>query len=136
MAKHLTPRDVTAIVGIIDGWSAEKMTWEAICDACAGAVGKRPTRQSLTSNERIRNAYTARKKGLRAAPRQILPANLKVAVERIKRLESIASRLEQENTRYRERLTVWQYNAYKRGLTEHQLNEPLPRIDRDRTEKQ
>ncbi len=28
---------------------------------------------------------------------------------------------------------VWQYNAYKYDVEEHQLNEPLPKIDRERT---
>ena len=30
--------------------------------------------------------------------------------------------------------TKWQYNAYKHGMTEGQLNEELPRIDRERTD--
>jgi len=32
-----------------------------------------------------------------------------------------------------EQFVVWQYNAYKHGIKEHQLNAPLPRIDRERT---
>ena len=36
------------------------------------------------------------------------------------------ARLLAENARYREKFVRWQYNAYKRGVTEHDLEEPLP----------
>ncbi len=56
-----------------------------------------------------------------------------MAVERIKNLESKVQRLEEQNRALMEQFVVWQYNAYKHGIKEHQLNEALPRIDRDRT---
>ena len=43
------------------------------------------------------------------------------------------ARLCEQNERYRERLTQWQYNAYKRGLKPHHLEEPLPEVDRQRS---
>ena len=40
------------------------------------------------------------------------------------------ARLLAENEGYREKFVRWQYNAYKRGLTERDLEEPLPKADR------
>ncbi len=136
MAKHLTADDVTAIINIIDGWRDEKITWEQLCDASAQVVGKKPTRQSLDGNTQIKEAYLAKKKGLKVhAPKTALPSSLNAAAERITRLQSENERLKAKNSELLEQFVVWQYNAYKYGLKEHQLNEPLPRIDRERTEQ-
>lgn len=135
MAKHLSKADIEAIINIIDGWSDYKMTWEEICEAAQQVVGKKPTRQSLNANKAIKAAYTVKKKGLKNETiHEPLVSNVKVAVERIKNLESKVQRLEEQNRALMEQFVVWQYNAYKHGLKEHQLNEALPRIDRDRTE--
>lgn len=135
MAKHLTDDDVEAIINIIDGWKSEKITWEDLCKACAPVVGKIPTRQSLNGNKEIKEAYLAKKKGLKIqAPRTPLPSSLAVAADRIARLQGENERLKERNSILLEQFTKWQYNAYKHGLKEWQLNEPLPRIDRERSE--
>jgi hypothetical protein len=135
LAKHLTKADTEAIINIIDGWSDYKMTWDEICDAAQRVVGKKPTRQSLNANKAIKAAYISKKGILRnETVQEPLVTNVRVAVERIKSLESKVLRLEEQNRALMEQFVVWQYNAYKHGLAEHQLNEPLPRIDRDRTE--
>ncbi len=137
MAKHLTDANIKAIINLIDGWAGEKITWDKICESCLNVVGKIPTRQSLYLNKNIKQAYETKKKSLKIqGPRKPLPANLKVAADRIKRLESIVTRLTEENNKLHDLFVIWQYNAYKRGITERQLNESLPRIDRDRTETQ
>ena len=136
MAKHLTARDVIAIINIIDGWKDEKLTWEQVCETSAAVVGKIPTRQSLNGNKRIKEAYLAKKKGLKIhGPRTALPSSLAAAAQRITKLQSENDRLKEKNSSLLEQFVVWQYNAYKYGLKEHQLNEVLPRIDRERTEK-
>jgi hypothetical protein len=38
LAKHLTTRDVAAIVDLIHGWDGTKLTWDAICDAAERAM--------------------------------------------------------------------------------------------------
>ena len=137
MAKHLSNTDVEAIINIIDGWSIKKITWDEICEACIGVVGKKPTRQSLNAHDDIKNAYIAKKKGLQVqGVREPLPANLKSAADRIKNMESKINRLKKQNDQLLQQFIVWQYNAYKYGLEERQLNEPMPRIDRERTEEQ
>lgn len=137
MARHLTPRDVEAIVNLIHGWGTTKLTWDAICDAAEPLVGKKPTRQSLNAHESIATAYKVVKKGLReAGPKNPRPASLKMAADRIAKLERERDQLKAENRTYKQQFAVWQYNAYKHGLKEYQLNAPLPQIDRERTDRE
>lgn len=135
MAKHLNTRDVEAIVSLIQGWSGAKLTWDAICEAAEPLVGKKPTRQSLNSHEEIVSAYKVVKKGLKeAGQKNPRPGSLKSAADRIAKLEWEREQLKEEIRAYKQQFIVWQYNAYKHGLKEHQLNAPLPQIDRERTD--
>lgn len=134
MAKHLTDQDVDKIVGILDGWQG-KLTWDGLCDAASKQVGKRPTRQSLNSHKKIKQAFTDKKKRLKGDLQEVkTPPSLAIAGQRIKRLEEENARLKKENGRLLEQYVTWQYNAYRHGLTEDKLNMPLPRIDRERAE--
>jgi hypothetical protein len=135
LAKHLTKHDIQAILNIILGFNEEKLTWEYVCDAAEKVVGKKPTRQSLYSNKAIREAYVARKKGLKVKePTKPKPSSLKIAADRISRLENEVEILKRKNDALLEQFVIWQYNVYKHGLKDHQLNQPLPRIDRDITD--
>ena len=135
LAKHLTDRDVAAIVNLIHGWGRRKLTWDAICDAAEPLVGKKPTRQSLTAHDAIATAYKVVKKGIKEhGPKDPRPISLKSAADRIAKLEREVEQLKEENRSYKQQFILWQYNAYKYGLKEHQLKEPLPRIDRERSD--
>ncbi len=131
LAKHLTKSDIEKILSIIDGWEG-KITWDALCDSVSSHVGKRPTRQSLNSHNQIKLAFKHKKKRLKNEPQQLRqPLSLKIASQRIKRLEEQNARLKKENDTLLEQFVKWQYNAYKYGMKEHQLNELLPKIDRE-----
>lgn len=135
MAKHLKQADIEAIVDIIRGWSTEKLTWEGICVSAAEVIGKTPTRQTLNAHAAIKDAYAAKKGGLKVhAPRTAMPSSLAVAAQRIARLQTEIDEYRARNDALLEQFVKWQYNAYKHGLKEHQLNAELPRIDRERTE--
>ncbi|HNP64291.1 MAG TPA: hypothetical protein PKH39_10185 [Woeseiaceae bacterium] len=135
MGKRLSRRNIDAIVHMIDNWSGEKLTWRDICEGCHEIVGVVPTRQSLSSHKRIKEAYGNKKRLLFDSPgERPLPSSLRYASNRIDLLETKVNRLEEENRQLLQQFAVWQYNAYKHGLTEWQLNEELPKIDRDRTE--
>lgn len=134
MAKHLSKSDVVAIVNVIYGWEGGQITWEGICDAVVDIVRKRPTRQSLNCHKEIVSAYTAKKSKLKIAePLIAKPSSLTVAATRIRNLENKIVDLQLQNIALLEYLTLLQYNAYKRGLTEGELTIPLPKIDRERT---
>ena len=135
MAEHLKQADINAIVDIIRGWQTDKLTWDGICEATATVIGKKPTRQTLNAHAAIKDAYSAKKSGLKVhGPRTAMPSSLAVAAQRIARLQIENDELKMKNDMLLEQFVRWQYNAYKHGLKEHQLNAELPRIDRERTE--
>ena len=135
MAKHLSQSDISAIVDIIRGWATEKLTWDGISEAAAKVIGSTPTRQTLNAHQAIKDAYAAKKNGLKISlPKNALPSSLKVAAQRINRLQTENDELRMKNSALLEQFVKWQYNSYKHGLQEHQLNAELPRIDRERTE--
>lgn len=135
LAKHLSKRDIESILNIIHSHAGDKLTWKGVCEAAEAVVGKKPTRQSLSANEAVKEAYRAKKEVLKlkvvSKPK---PSSLTVAADRITKLQSENETLKRKNDALLEQFVIWQYNAYKNGLKEHQLNAPLPRIDRERTE--
>lgn len=135
MAKHISRSDIKTIVSLIRGWDEQKITWPAICEVVEPHIGKRPTRQTLNAHQAIAEAYQAKKAALKnegVAKRR--PASLSIAASRIANLEAEVRELKEQNRLYKQMFTVWQYNAYKRGISESQLNEPLPKVDRERTD--
>lgn len=62
-----------------------------------------------------------------------MPSSLAIAAQRLARQKSVIDQLKSENDALLERFVRWQYNAYKYGMTEAQLDGDLPRIDRGRT---
>ena len=53
---------------------------------------------------------------------------------RLERLKAENARLEKEKALFLEMFTRWQHNAHKHGVTEEMLGQPLPRIDRGRSD--
>lgn len=130
MAKHINEKDVRVIKGILDGWQG-KLSWDLLVDAYENRTGYRPTRQALSRNDQIKDAFNDRKKSLTdKGSFRSRPQSLKLAADRIERQEATIQRLKNENELLLEKFMVWQYNANKRGVTEDQLNEPLPKIER------
>jgi hypothetical protein len=138
MARHLSPRDIESIISLIVGWKG-KLTWDLLCGECSQAIGFSPTRQTLSSYSRIRHSFSAAKKAggnnekLPETPIR-KPQSLRVAGERITRLEKEVERLKRENSLLLEQFIVWQQNCTARGLTINDLNQPLMKVDRERTE--
>jgi len=133
MSRHLTARDIEAILGLIDGWRDRKLQWRPLQNAIEERLGFRPTRQTLSAHDRIRLAYQQRRKG----PTQAGPAPTSgeaVLKARLDRLQAECARLRNENRVLMEQLVRWQYNGECHGLGLDTLNRPLPGIDRERTD--
>lgn len=132
MAKHLRDRDIQRVVELIDVWPDKKFTWEALCEEVEAKFCFKPTRQTLQKHTRIKQAYLGKTKEIKHGVKQNTktPVSLKVAGQRITRLEAENLRLKRENMALLEQFKVWQYNAYLAGLSEHELNKSLPRVDR------
>lgn len=127
MASHLSADQIAQVVSLIDTWpEGTALTWEALRGLVESRLYLRPSRQTLHRQDRIRLAYRSRKDALRAGadgPRRFPNA-------RLNRLDAENARLERELGAAHERLARWQYNAYKHGLTQQQLDAPMPRVDR------
>jgi len=133
--KNLDDSVVATIVEVLDGWGG-RLTWEALIEAVQRREGLRYTRQALHRHERIRLAFTVRKKALSgedAQPRQATSPELQVALDRIARLEAENQRLVAENHALLEQFARWAYNAHTRNLTDEFLNNPLPAVDREQS---
>lgn len=134
MAKHLKPREVKAIVECIRSWPDAKLTWAAICAEAGKLLGRSPARQTLCAHDEIMMAYKARRGSLKTqAPRVSLPSSLAIAAQRLARQQSVVDELTAVNNALLERFVRWQYNAYKHGMSDAQLDAELPRINRGRT---
>jgi hypothetical protein len=137
LVKHITDKDVERIVGILDGWRDDKLSWETLCDSCLPLIGSKPARQTLLKFIRIKNAFNACKKRLKEdVPELRAPPSMRVAIERerIARLGRENERLKRENTELLQQFVVWQYNAHIHGISDRELNKALPGIDRGQTD--
>nr|WP_261666958.1 hypothetical protein [Erwinia mallotivora] len=90
MAKHISKIDEVNIINIIKTWSDdEKLTWDFLCDSLTDIVGKRPTRQSLSSHPLIAESFNEKKLKIKRGEKEVIkPANLIIASKRIKRLQA------------------------------------------------
>lgn len=136
--KNLDDKVVVTIVEVLDGWSG-RLSWEALIEAVKRRAGLSYTRQALHRHERIRLAFTARKKALSGhaeeQPCEAMSPELQAARDRIARLEAENHRLASENNNLLEQFARWTYNAQTRNLTKAFLNNPLPGVDREQSER-
>lgn len=134
MAKHITSYDEKRIANVINTWNKdEKLTWEALCDKLVKIIGKKPSRQSLSSHIKVADCFNSKKKVLKAGMIEtyaVKPANLQIACERIKRLETENEALIALNNKYLEQFKIWLYNAHSKQITVDELNRPLPIKDK------
>lgn len=131
MGRHLRDTDILKLVELLDGWKGA-LTWDALGEASLRAIGISPTRQTLSRIVRIQDAFAAAKARIRegGGEERKLPHSIKLAADRIARLENENARLSRENAALLEQFVVWQYNAYVKGMTQAELSRPLPKVDR------
>ena len=134
MVKHLKDIDVEKVLGLLDGWKDE-LSWDSLCSACPAIIGIQPSRQTLYRIPRIQDAFQATKERLRdgiSAERTV--PNVRIAMQRIARLEAENERLKRENNKLLEQFVVWQYSAHIYGMKDFELNQAQPTIDLGNTE--
>lgn len=135
-APNLEDEKIELIVGILDGWTG-KLTWDSLIEAIERRSHARYTRQALHKHQRIRQAFSLRKKALRRrsdeGERNDGSPELRAAMQRMARLEAENERLRSENDQLLEQFARWAYNAHTRGLDERFLNRALPGVNRGQT---
>ncbi|HWL81888.1 MAG TPA: hypothetical protein VNR89_13130 [Roseomonas sp.] len=122
---------------LLETWEGP-LTWERLVERAALVLGRSYTRQALDGHEAVKDAYQARKQRIRVirdslrkgkATSEELPPELALALQRAEAAELRVKALEQTVERYRAKFILWLYNARNAGLTEDQLNSPLPAVD-------
>jgi len=128
MAKHLTDKDILNIVYLIDEWDIDhKLSWDNLCQFAEKKLSINPTRQTLQKFTRIKEAFNNKKIALKTGKEKPkTPPSLKIAQNRIERLEEENARLKREQTALLAQFMVWQYNAYSRNISMEELNRPMP----------
>lgn len=121
-------------MAILDGWVGP-LTWNALIDGIAKRLYTFYTRQTLYKHERIRNAFAIRKKLLKdnPPPKRRRNSEQEKLEERNARLTAEVGRLRSENDNFLLQFARWAKNAHDHGMTEEQLNAPLPPVDRRKT---
>jgi hypothetical protein len=125
--------EIDAIVQVIRAWPTDRISWVDVCQKATPILGFTPSRQGMNQREAILEAFQARKKNLRVMPKEAspMPSSLAVAARRIGILNAEIAELKAMNTRLKDRLQIWQYNAHLKGMNDATLDKPLPSIDRE-----
>lgn len=130
-SKNLNDDDIEKIVGILDGWS-EKLTWDNFIDEVEDQLKNRYTRQTLAKHARIKSAFDLTKKRISELEnnKSTSPVEIEVLLQQLERVKAQNTRLEKENQNLLAQFSRWSYNSYAKGVTEDELDKPLPMLDR------
>jgi hypothetical protein len=136
-SRNLDDSLIREIVEILDGWS-DDLSWEGLVKAVEKRLGLSYTRQTLHKHERIRQAFTLRKKTLANKPgavKKVTDPALQLTLDRLARVEAENERIKKENAELLEQFVRWTYNAGLKGLTLNVLNLPLPAVNRGQSDR-
>lgn len=123
---HLTKKDETRIIKLIQEWSEPKLTWPLLVEECKTKLGISRARQSLMKLPAIDMVMKDRKAALKAPTEK--PGWVKdihQANERIEKLTEAYQKQKAVNKLLLERFLIWQANADMYGVTQTKLDRPL-----------
>ena len=138
---RLTDTEVDKIVNLLTTWQG-KLSWELLLRRVRPLLGRDFTRQGLDKQQSISIAFKQAKDRTRIRAKKApaggdpdLPPELAAAQRRIENLLAEVELLRAQKDQLLERFGTWLYNARSRGLSEIDLNSPLPPVDRDKSER-
>ena len=123
---HLTKKDETRIIKLIQEWSEPKLTWPLLVEECKTKLGISRARQSLMKLPAIDMVMKDRKAALKAPTEK--PGWVKdihEANERIEKMTEANQKLKAVNKLLLERFLIWQANADMYGVSQTKLDRPL-----------
>lgn len=128
--RHLNNKDIDNVLDIINSWPRnEKLTWLPLIYKIEKLLFIKKSANALRNHKLIYQAYKAKKEGFNIVTSEI-PIDLKVAHDRIEKLESTLETYKATISRYDLVFLTMQKNAYKKGLTEDDLFDAMQEIDR------
>jgi hypothetical protein len=133
----LSPNDIDHVVNLLTSWRG-KLTWDLLVDKVTAVLGRPYSRQALDAHDSINVAFGLAKKRVREAKpasRGSPETSRELATEqdRVETLRAEVAVLKQQRDAFLETFAIWLYNARNRGLTERELNQPLPAVERHRS---
>lgn len=132
--KKLTPERVKEIVRIIENLTGE-ISWQKVIETVERTLLIRYTRQALAGHNAIQKAFAAARLKW-AGERAENPASHRAGNDaRVERYKADVGRLLKENDRLINQHVIWLYNANLHGLSEEQLNMPIPPVNRGQTKR-
>lgn len=132
----LSPGDIDLIINLLTGWQG-RLTWEMLVDKIAVVMGRTYTRQALDAHVGVKRAFDLAKTRARGGKRPgavPLSPELETALDRVDALKEEIAVLKRERNGFLEMFATWLYNARNRGLSESDLNQPLPAVERHRSD--
>ncbi|MCQ1572093.1 hypothetical protein NFO65_15275 [Neorhizobium galegae] len=140
-AARLTDPEIDKIVVLLTTWQG-RLSWELLLLRVTRMLGRKFTRQGLDKQPSISAAFKQAKDRLRIRVKKSssdsVDNRLPELVASEKRIENLIAEIavmKEEKDRLLERFATWLYNARSRGLTQIDLSQPLPQIDRDHSER-
>jgi hypothetical protein len=129
----LTQGRVDQVLGLIERWQVSwvRLTGENLAEKAGTCLGFKTTRPALLNSKKhpqIRKAYDDRVDelyGKKGPPKPKAPTEM-VRAGRVQELEDENAKLRAANTAMRQKFVVWLGNARAKGMTEADLNAPLP----------
>lgn len=135
-APDLTDTTIATVLEIIDEWTG-RLTWDLLIAKVAKATGLVYSRFTFAEYPRVANAFAIKKKiisgTLARPPRTQRDGLVQAALDKAKRFEEKANRLERENALLLEQFQIWAVNAERCGVTIERLNAPLALPNRERS---
>ncbi|WP_319470115.1 hypothetical protein [uncultured Pseudodesulfovibrio sp.] len=132
MSRHLTPDAIDAIVVLIEKWEG-KLSWPLLVNAVFLVIGSKYSRQTLSSKAKIQAAFDERKQQLKTgskAPKYYTTREVDLALQQLERLKLENKALKKERDTLLGQISIWSYNAAIKGLSERELNAPIPSANR------
>jgi hypothetical protein len=137
--KHLSRPESDSVLDIIRTWNG-KLTWAALLKQIRPKMGSF-TRQALGRHAAIQRAYSERKRILADQRSHDRPghdgmsAEMRAALATVERLDAQNKRQALALAELNEKFVRWNYNATRRGMTEEQLDQPMPAVPRSQTDE-
>ncbi|TPG55487.1 hypothetical protein EAH89_14650 [Roseomonas nepalensis] len=127
----ITPGLVARVVGVIQSWDGDQITWAGLVDRTDAQLGYRWTRQALERHPEIKVAYKlCREESSRRQRKVILDPADSIYLQRAEKLAAEVAKLKAQLTAFEEQFALYQYNAHMRGVSAADLAQPMPVIDR------
>ena len=129
-APRLSDQNIEVAVTLLDGWTG-KLTWDRYLALLETEIGHRYSKVAMHNQPRIKSAWQLAQRRLKearssAGVRGHGDAAVAELRRRIDELNARNERLEQENRDLLVRFRLWSHNAFRKGLTESDLNKRLP----------